>query len=165
MTNSFTHFNEQGRAVMVDITDKAITHRIATAQATIRMQPTTFEAIKENKMAKGDVLAVAQVAGVMAVKKTSDLIPMCHPLPISGVDIQFSFSEETTLTVEVEVKTTGRTGVEMEALTAASATALTVYDMCKAMDKGMVIQHICLLSKTGGKSGDYVREDYQNDNE
>lgn len=160
MSQEFTHFNEQGRARMVDVTDKAVTHRTATAYARIVMQPATLVMIREGKMAKGDVLAVAQVAGIMAAKKTSDLIPMCHPLPLTKVDIRFEEQPEANaIDIYATAKVTGVTGVEMEALTAASVAALTVYDMCKAVDKGMVISAVCLLEKTGGKSGDYLREE------
>jgi cyclic pyranopterin monophosphate synthase len=160
----FTHFNESGRARMVDVGAKDSTERVATAQATVLLQPETLEKIQRGKIAKGDVLAVAQVAGVMGAKKTPDLIPMCHPLLITGVDI--SFKEEAqpnreglcAIQIVATVKTTGQTGVEMEALTAASVAALTIYDMCKAIDRGMSFDHVCLLSKSGGKSGTYRRE-------
>lgn len=151
-----THFNEQGRAVMVDVTDKPVTSRTAEAEARIVMAPDTLSRIREGKVAKGDVLAVAQVAGIQAAKRTSDWIPMCHPLPLTGVNIRFSDDGHRELTVTAEVKTTGKTGVEMEALTAVSAAALTVYDMCKAMQKDIEIQTIRLLAKTGGKNGDYL---------
>lgn len=152
-----THFNEQGRARMVDISEKAETARTATATSAVTMSPETLRAIKEGTVGKGDVLAVAQVAGIMAAKKTSDLIPMCHPIRITGVDIQFADDDTDTLTIQATVKTTGSTGVEMEALTAVSAAALTVYDMCKALDKAMVIGPTQLERKTGGKSGDFAR--------
>lgn len=152
-----THFNDQGRARMVDISDKEVTSREATAQTTVRMNPETLLRIKEGKIGKGDVLAVAQVAGIMAAKKTSDWIPMCHPLSLTGVNITFSDNGEDELYIEGTVKTTGKTGVEMEALTAVSATALTVYDMCKALQKDMVIGPTQLTAKSGGKSGDYRR--------
>ena len=155
---SFTHFNEQGRAHMVDVSDKISSKRIAVAASKVTMLPTTLLAIKEGKIKKGDVLAVAQIAGIMAAKKTSDLIPMCHPLPITGVDVQFSDNGVDELYIEATVKTTGQTGVEMEALTAVSAAALTVYDMCKALEKGMSMGPTLLVVKTGGKSGDYQRE-------
>ncbi|RJX38738.1 cyclic pyranopterin monophosphate synthase MoaC [Paenibacillus pinisoli] len=152
-----THFNDQGRAKMVDISDKDITVREATAQTTIRMASETLARIKEGSIGKGDVLAVAQVAGIMAAKKTSDWIPMCHPLPLTGVNIAFSDNGTDELYIEATVKTKGKTGVEMEALTAVSATALTVYDMCKALQKDMVIGPTQLMAKSGGKSGDYKR--------
>src|SRR5699024_5901940 len=155
----FSHFNEQGRAKMVDITDKETTARTAVAKSSIQVNQTIYEKVTNHQMEKGDVLAVAQVAGIMAAKNTSNWIPMCHPLPLSGVDIHFDWLTEGDmyeLEVEVMVKTKGSTGVEMEALTAASATVLTIYDMCKAVDKGMIIGHTYLLSKTGGKSGDFI---------
>ncbi|MFD1954141.1 cyclic pyranopterin monophosphate synthase MoaC [Paenibacillus thailandensis] len=150
-----THFNEQGRARMVDVSDKETTARVAVARTAVKMQPETLSRIKEGRISKGDVLAVAQIAGVMAAKKTSDWIPMCHPLSLTGIDIRFSDNGEDELYIEGTVKTTGKTGVEMEALTAVSAAALTVYDMCKAIQKDMVIGPTQLVSKTGGKSGDY----------
>ncbi len=159
---SFTHFNDQGRAKMVDITEKNETVRTAVAHSSIRVNEEIYTKVKENKMKKGDVLAVAQVAGIMAAKKTSEWIPMCHPLMLKGVDINFSWEEKSPayiLHIEATVKTKGSTGVEMEALTAATATALTVYDMCKAIDKGMVIGPTYLVEKTGGKSGDYRRNE------
>jgi len=159
-TNSpLTHFNEQGRARMVDISDKAETSRSATARTTVTMKPATLALIKEGKIGKGDVLAVAQVAAVMAAKKTSDWIPMCHPLSLTGVDIRFSDNGTNELHIEATVRTKGQTGVEMEALTAVSAAALTVYDMCKAAEKSMVIGPTLLMSKSGGKSGDFLRND------
>jgi len=154
---SLTHFNEQGRARMVDISDKADTARTALATSAVVMRPETLQAIKAGTAAKGDVLAVAQVAGIMAAKKTSDLIPMCHPIRITGVDIAFEDNGDDTLRIAATVRTTGGTGVEMEALTAASVAALTVYDMCKAMDKAMTIGPTQLERKTGGKSGDFIR--------
>ncbi|KSU79732.1 MULTISPECIES: cyclic pyranopterin monophosphate synthase MoaC [Fictibacillus] len=157
---SFTHFNEQGRAKMVDISDKDVTVRTAVAHSSIFVNPEIYTKITEGSFKKGDVLAVAQVAGIMAAKKTSDWIPMCHPLALTGVDISFQWEKEDEgyrLHIEAAVKTKGNTGVEMEALTAASAAALTVYDMCKAVDKGMVIGPTYLQSKTGGKNGDFQR--------
>ncbi|WP_276353885.1 cyclic pyranopterin monophosphate synthase MoaC [Cohnella caldifontis] len=154
-TDRLTHFNEQGRANMVDVTEKPVTSRTALAEASVRMAPETLRRIKEGGVAKGDVLAVAQVAGIQAAKKTSDWIPMCHPLPLTGVNLRFEDNGRDVLTITAEVKTTGRTGVEMEALTAVSAAALTVYDMCKAIQKDMAIENVRLLEKTGGKSGDY----------
>lgn len=160
----FTHFNEQGRARMVDISEKGETERTATAQSSIHMNEEIYRKITGNQVEKGDVLAVAQVAGVMAAKKTSDWIPMCHPLQLKGIDISFEWSiadDHYELLIEAFVKTKGSTGVEMEALTAASATALTIYDMCKAIDKGMIIGQTYLLEKKGGKSGDYSRSDME----
>jgi len=156
--NELTHFDEAGRARMVDVTAKDATIRIAKAQGLISMEAETFKRIKEGTIGKGDVLAVAQVAGIMAAKKTAGLIPMCHPLMLTGVDISFDLSTlENTIITEATVKTTGKTGVEMEALTAVSITLLTIYDMCKAIDKNMTISEIFLLEKSGGKSGEYKR--------
>jgi len=152
-----THFNEQGRARMVDISGKEITVRTAVAVTKVTMNPDTLEAIREGRIGKGDVLAVAQIAGIQGAKKTSDWIPMCHPLALTGVDIRFHDNGVDELHIEVTVKTEGKTGVEMEALTAASAAALTVYDMCKAMQKDMIIGPTMLNSKSGGKNGDYSR--------
>jgi cyclic pyranopterin monophosphate synthase len=161
MLGEFTHFNEQGRAKMVDITDKQVTDRKALACSSIKVNEKTYQKIIQNDFAKGDVLAVAQVAGVMAAKQTANIIPMCHPIPISGVNISFEWDtleeNEYELHIQVEVKTKGSTGVEMEALTSASATALTVYDMCKSVNKGMVIGPTYLMEKTGGKNGDFKR--------
>jgi cyclic pyranopterin phosphate synthase len=159
--SSFTHFNEQGRAKMVDISEKEISSRVALAQSQVEMSTEVLRQIEEGQVGKGDVLAVAQVAGVMAAKNTSSMIPMCHPLSLTGVDIRFEaehLEENAVIKIEVEVKTSGKTGVEMEALTAASVCALTIYDMCKAIDKGMVIGPTYLAKKTGGKSGEYTRQ-------
>lgn len=159
----FTHFNESGRARMVDVSAKNSTERVATAQATVLMQPETLEKIQQGKIAKGDVLAVAQVAGVMGAKKTPDLIPMCHPLLLTSVDIAFAEEAQPNrdglcaIRILATVKITGQTGVEMEAMTAATVAALTIYDMCKAVDRGMSFSEVCLLSKSGGKSGTYTR--------
>jgi len=146
---------------MVDVTDKDVTARAAVAETTVRMRPETLEAIRSGRVGKGDVLAVAQVAGIMAAKRTAEWIPMCHPLQLTGIDIQFREAGNDRLIIEATVKTTGKTGVEMEALTAVSAAALTVYDMCKAMQKDMEIGPTRLLRKTGGKSGDYARPSEQ----
>ena len=152
-----THINDQGRARMVDVSEKAITHRIAVAAGSICMQPETLQAIIDGQIKKGDVLAVAQVAGIMAAKQTSSIIPMCHPLMLSGIDIHFETdTEENAVHIKASVKTTSQTGVEMEALTAVQTGLLTIYDMCKAVDKAMVITDVHLLSKAGGKSGDFV---------
>jgi len=162
IVSKFTHFNEQGRAKMVDVSHKPETVRTAAACSSIQVNEEIYEAIQNNRIQKGDVLAVAQVAGIMAAKKTWDIIPMCHPIPIKGIDISFSwetYNEKFTLKILAKVKTVGNTGVEMEALTAASVAALTVYDMCKAVDKGMVIGPTYLLEKTGGVSSpDYNRD-------
>lgn len=158
--SSFTHFNEQGHAKMVDISNKKVTVRTAIARSSVIVTRDIYDKIVSNEIGKGDVLAVAQIAGIMAAKRTSDIIPMCHPLLLKGVDVSFDWhieDDQHRLLIEVKVKTEGSTGVEMEALTAASAAALTVYDMCKAIDKGMIIGETYLLEKTGGKNGDYVR--------
>lgn len=152
-----THFNEQGRARMVDISGKESTVRVAVASTTITMLPSTLTAIKAGKVGKGDVLAVSQVAGIQGAKRTSDWIPMCHPLSLTGVNIIFSDNGVDELYIEATVKTEGKTGVEMEALTAVSASALTVYDMCKALQKDMIIGPTLLQAKSGGKSGDFIR--------
>lgn len=154
----FTHFNGQGRARMVDVSEKAPTLRTAAAAGRVKMLPSTVEAIRTGGAPKGDVLAVAQVAGIMAAKRTCELIPMCHPLQLTGVDVRFELTEDT-VEIRAEVRCKGETGVEMEALTAVSAAALTVYDMCKALQKDMEITDIRLLSKSGGKSGDFIREE------
>lgn len=150
----FTHLNAQGRAVMVDVTEKTPSCRTATAEAAVLCAPETIEAIRTGGVKKGDVLAVAQVAGIQAAKHTWELIPLCHPLPLSGVDIAFELTD-SAVKITATVRCTGPTGVEMEALTAVSVAALTVYDMCKALQKDMVITKVRLLEKTGGKSGDY----------
>lgn len=158
--SEFTHFNEQGRAKMVDVSSKNETVRTAIARSSIIVNKEIYERITNNQMKKGDVLAVAQVAGIMACKKTADIIPMCHPIPLTGIDISFEWkieNEEYRLLIQAFVKTKGNTGVEMEALTAVSACALTVYDMCKAVDKGMIIGETYLVEKTGGKNGDFKR--------
>jgi cyclic pyranopterin monophosphate synthase len=149
-----THLDDAGRPHMVDVTGKAETARIAVAKGLVRMQPATFQIIKSGGTAKGDVLSVAQLAGIMGAKKTPDLIPLCHPILIGSVAIEFT-PDEATSTIEIvaTVESTGRTGVEMEALTAVSVTALTIYDMCKAVDRAMKIENIRLVKKSGGKSG------------
>ena len=153
----FSHFNEDGRATMVDVGGKNVTERVAVAVGRILVNEQCFEMIRTGGHKKGDVLGTAQIAGIMAAKKTPDIIPMCHPIMITGANIRFNLNEED-LAVEIEatVKCSGVTGVEMEALTAASAAALTIYDMCKAVQKDMVIDQIHLVSKSGGKSGDFV---------
>lgn len=153
-----THINEQGRARMVDVTSKDETERIATAQAAVRMQAETLARIKIGGIKKGDVLAVAQVAGIMGAKQTSALVPMCHPLMLTSVDIEFELDENKPgVIIKATAKTTGKTGVEMEAITAASIAAITIYDMCKAIDRWMTIEEIKLLEKAGGKSGHLQR--------
>ena len=151
-----SHINEQGRAKMVDVTDKEETFREATAAGTVRVNESTMALIKSGGIKKGDVLAVAQVAGIMAAKKTPDIIPMCHPLALSSADIGFELSD-TEIKIRATVKCKGVTGVEMEALTAVTAAALTVYDMCKAVQRDIEITDIMLLRKSGGKSGEFTR--------
>lgn len=158
MEGKLTHIDKSGRAKMVDVGEKEITKREAIAQAVIGMKPETLALIKQGQIKKGDVLAVAQVAGVMGSKRTPDLIPMCHPLLINGVDFEFDIDDERSeITIRAAVRVSGKTGVEMEALTAVSVAALTIYDMCKAVDRAMTISDICLLKKSGGKSGVYER--------
>ena len=153
-----THFDEEGQARMVDVTGKPLTVREAVAGGTVHMKPETIRQIKEKLIEKGDVLSVARVAGIMAAKKTSGLIPMCHPLNITSVKVDLDIDEEgSKIDIVSTVKLSGQTGVEMEALTAASVAALTIYDMCKAVDKEMVISDIMLLEKRGGKSGEFKR--------
>jgi len=154
-----THINKEGRAKMVDVSEKSQTKREAVASAKIYMKKETLERIKEGTMKKGDVLSVAQVGGIMGAKKTSDFIPMCHPIMISGCDISFNLDfENNKIDIIATAKTIGQTGIEMEALTAVSVAALTIYDMCKAIDREMVISEIKLLKKSGGKSGDFIAE-------
>lgn len=154
-----THIDNFGRAHMVDVSEKADTVRIAVARGEVRMKPDTLALIKKGAMAKGDVLAVSQVAAVMGAKKTPELIPMCHPLLLTGIDVSFHINEgESKVEIEAVVKLAGKTGVEMEALNAVSVGLLTIYDMCKAVDKGMIISNIRLVSKSGGKSGEFQRE-------
>ncbi|MFZ5776187.1 MAG: cyclic pyranopterin monophosphate synthase MoaC [Thermodesulfobacteriota bacterium] len=157
-TNPLTHFDEAGNARMVDVGAKAETAREALAAGSITLSPEAFRLVREGGMAKGDVLGVARIAGIMAAKRTDDLIPLTHPLPINKVTVDFELDEATcTIGIQATVGITGKTGVEMEALTAVSVAALTIYDMCKAVDKSMTINHIRLLRKTGGKSGTYQR--------
>lgn len=158
--SELTHFNEQGRARMVDVTEKAVTHRTAVAAGEIHVRPDTLTQIRAGTLKKGDVLSVAQVAGIQAAKHNWELIPMCHPLPLTGIDLRFNLSDDPCMVeIQATVTCTGVTGVEMEALTAVSVAALTIYDMCKAVQKDMEITNIRLLSKTGGKSGDYLRKE------
>ena len=152
-----THINKQGRAKMVDVSDKPETFRTAAAEGTVRVSSATAERIRTGGIAKGDVLAVAQVAGIMAAKRTSELIPMCHPIRLTGIDLSFCV-EETVVRIRAEARCKGETGVEMEALTAVSAAALTIYDMCKEIQKDMEIGEIHLCRKTGGRSGDYEKD-------
>lgn len=154
-----THFNEFGNAKMVSVEGKEDTKRVATAKGAIIMRKETLAMITEGKVKKGDVLSVAQIAGIMGAKKTSDLIPMCHNIFLTGADINYEIDEDTgSIHITAMVKTVGKTGVEMEALNAVSTAALTIYDMCKAVDKNMVISDIRLIEKTGGKSGHYIRK-------
>lgn len=156
----FTHFNDKGAARMVNVSEKAVTERTAVAAARVLVSPMTLALIKSGGMKKGDVLTVAQIAGIMGAKRTPDIIPMCHPVMISGVDLDLEINEELcAVDITAVVSCSGQTGVEMEALTAVSVAALTVYDMCKAVQKDIVISDIRLLKKTGGKNGSYVRGD------
>jgi cyclic pyranopterin monophosphate synthase len=158
--HKFTHLDESGRPRMVDVSDKSETRREATARGEVWMRADTMAAITAGGLAKGDVLATAQVAGVMAAKRTWEIIPMCHPLLLTGVGISFELDEKRSVAqIEATVRTTGKTGVEMEALTAVSAAALTIYDMCKAVDPAMHIERIRLVAKSGGKSGAVVLEE------
>lgn len=155
-----SHFDEEGRSRMVDVSDKDETRRLAVARGSVSMQAETFRMIQDRKISKGDVLGVARVAGIMAAKKTSEIIPMCHPLNMTGIHIAFfPDRDRNRIEIEASVKITGKTGVEMEALMAVSAAALTIYDMVKAVDRGMVISDIRLINKSGGKSGTFVREE------
>lgn len=153
-----SHLDKSGKARMVDVSGKTATRREAVARGSISMKKTTLALIRANQIAKGDVLGTARIAAIMAAKRTSELIPLCHPLPIASVSIDFVIDEVSeSISIESRVKVTGQTGVEMEALTAVSAAALTIYDMCKAVDKGMVISDVMLIEKTGGKSGPFRR--------
>ncbi len=154
-----THLDDQGKASMVDVSDKDATTRTAEAEGFVRMQPATAALIRENGLKKGDVLAAARIAGIMAAKRTSDLIPLCHPLALSKVSVDFDWKTDECLRIRAFCKLKGQTGVEMEALTAVSVAALTVYDMCKAVDRGICIDNIRLTSKEGGKSGAWKRHD------
>jgi cyclic pyranopterin phosphate synthase len=154
-----THVDDEGKAIMVDISQKFATERVAIASGMVKMQPVTLELIRSGEVKKGDVLAVARVAGIMAAKKTAEVIPLCHPLPLTSAQINFEFVNENMVKITAEVKTTYNTGVEMEALTAVSVTALTIYDMCKAVDRAMVIGEIKLEKKSGGQSGVFNREE------
>jgi cyclic pyranopterin phosphate synthase len=153
----FSHFDETGASRMVDVGSKPVTRRLAKASATVRMAAETLSIIRDKKAAKGDVLEVARLAGIMAAKRTSELIPLCHPLPLESVAIDFQFADDRTLRIEATVQVEAKTGVEMEALTAASIAALTVYDMCKSADRGMSIERIQLEEKSGGRSGNWPR--------
>ena len=159
MSSPLTHFDADGQAHMVDVSGKDVTHRVARAAGRIRMKPATLALIRDGNAKKGDVIGVARIAAIQAAKRTSDLIPLCHPLPITRVAVEFELDEAVSAVVcTAQVETLGRTGVEMEALTAVQVGLLTVYDMCKAADRGMVMEQIRVLEKHGGKSGDWTAE-------
>jgi cyclic pyranopterin phosphate synthase len=152
-----THFDDDGKAIMVDVGEKENTHRVAVARGVVKMQPETLARILDNRVEKGDVFAVARLAGIMAAKKTSELIPLCHPLLINSVAVEFSPDlDNASIDIEAKVKVSGQTGVEMEALTAVSTAGLTIYDMCKAVDKTMSIDNVRLVEKKGGRSGHFI---------
>jgi cyclic pyranopterin phosphate synthase len=155
--NNLSHFDDSGASRMVDVGAKQVTQRVAKASAQVRMEPATLGMIRDKKLSKGDVLEVARLAGIMATKRTAELIPLCHPLSLESVTIDFEFVDKRTLRIIATAQVEAKTGVEMEALTAASVAALTVYDMCKSVDRGMSIQRVQLEAKSGGKSGDYER--------
>ena len=159
MATHFSHINAAGEANMVDVGNKDVSQRTAVAAGIVSMQADTLAAIKANQLAKGEVLAVARVAAIQAAKRCADLIPLCHPLALNKVQVDFSEISDTQLEIRVQCRLSGQTGVEMEALTGVSVAALTIYDMCKAMDKGMTISAVRLLEKTGGKSGDWLRDE------
>ena len=156
--SDLSHFDEAGASRMVDVGAKAPTGRMARASALVRMAPSTLALIRDRKLAKGDVLEVARLAGIMGAKRTAELIPLCHPLGLDAVTLEFTFPDEATIAIEGKASVTAKTGVEMEALTAVAVAALTIYDMCKAVDRGMSIERIRLEEKLGGKSGHYVRD-------
>ena len=156
--SDLTHFDASGASRMVDVGEKAATHRTAVASALVRVLPATLALIRDKAAAKGDVIEVARLAGIMAAKKTADLIPLCHPLPLTSVSLDFRYESDSTLRIEATVQVFARTGVEMEALTAVSVAALTVYDMVKGVDRSATIERVRLESKSGGKSGDFRRE-------
>jgi cyclic pyranopterin phosphate synthase len=159
VVDRLTHFDEHGASRMVDVSEKPVTVRIARACGLVRMSAQTLERVREGDFRKGNVIEVARLAGIMAAKRTGDLIPLCHPLPLDAVEIQFRFLPPECLEIEATVRCTGRTGVEMEALTAVSVAGLTVYDMCKAVDRGMQLERIQLEEKSGGRSGHFLREE------
>ena len=158
-TAKLTHLDQAGHAHMVDVADKPVTHRQAVAEAFVHAEPETISLISEGRVAKGDVFATARVAGIMAAKRTSELVPLCHPIGLTRVAVELTIAGERTVRVEATAETDGKTGVEMEALTAASVAALAIYDMCKAVDRGMTIDSVRLLAKRGGKSGEWVRQE------
>jgi cyclic pyranopterin phosphate synthase len=153
----FSHFDDQGASRMVDVTAKQVTSRMARASGRVRMAPTTLDLIRDRQVAKGDVLEVARLAGIMAAKQTANLIPLCHPLPLDSVTLNFAFVDDAAIEATAQTKVTARTGVEMEALTAVSVALLTIYDMCKSVDREIVIEQIRLEEKSGGRSGHFVR--------
>lgn len=155
--SELTHFDEQGASRMVDVGEKPVTVRVAKASGLVRMAATTLRLIRDRQMSKGDVLEVARLAGIMGAKRTADLIPLCHPLPLDSVTIGFTFPDDSSIRIEAEARVSAKTGVEMEALTAASVAALTIYDMCKAVDRAMTIEAIQLIEKSGGRSGHFQR--------
>ena len=157
--SELTHFDDEGASRMVDVGGKEVTARIAVAESFVTMEPATQRLILDRQVSKGDVLEIARIAGIMATKKTADLIPLCHPLSISSVRLDYEVQNETTIRIIATVKIDGKTGVEMEALTAVSIAALTIYDMCKAVDRGMSLGPTRLVEKSGGKSGHFIRED------
>ncbi|MEQ9068681.1 cyclic pyranopterin monophosphate synthase MoaC [Gimesia chilikensis] len=157
--SELTHFDDEGASRMVDVGGKDVTARIAVAESFVTMEPATQRLILDRQVSKGDVLEIARIAGIMATKKTADLIPLCHPLSISSVRLDYEVQNETTIRIIATVKIDGKTGVEMEALTAVSIAALTIYDMCKAVDRGMSLGPTRLVEKSGGKSGHFIRED------
>jgi cyclic pyranopterin monophosphate synthase len=158
MTEELSHINAKGEAKMVDVSPKDDTVREAIVTGGIRMMPSTLEKIKQNQMKKGDVISVARVAGIMGAKRTPDLIPLCHTILVSEISVDFEFVGDDFIKITALAKSTGKTGVEMEAMVAASVSALTIYDMCKAVDRGMTIENICLQKKSGGKSGTYIKK-------
>jgi cyclic pyranopterin phosphate synthase len=159
VAKKLTHFDDTGASRMVDVSDKPATHRMARASGLVTMNGETQRLIRDRQLAKGDVLAVAQLAGIMAAKRTGDLIPLCHPLPIESVTVTFEFPDDHSVRIEATASLVGKTGVEMEALTAVSVAALTIYDMCKAIDRGIVIEQICLEEKSGGRSGHFRKNE------
>jgi cyclic pyranopterin monophosphate synthase len=162
--DELTHFDEHGQARMVDVSAKKVTAREAVARGTVFMQASTLNAIVQDEIKKGNALEVAKIAGIMAAKRTSSVIPLCHPIPLTAIDLNFSINQaQSCITIESVVKTSGQTGVEMEALVAVSIAALTVYDMCKAIDRAMRIGDIILVKKSGGQSGTFIREDVRDE--
>ena len=156
--DQLSHFDSQGASRMVDVGDKAVTVRTARASGRVRMQPETQRLVRRRELSKGDVLEVARLGGIMAAKRTAELVPLCHNVPLDCVSLRFEFPDAVTVAIEAEARTTGRTGVEMEALVAVSTAALTIYDMCKSVDRAMVIEQVQLEEKSGGKSGHFVRQ-------